>query len=201
MRQKGHTMKMEKILANEGIELRKDFGTRKVMQFRSYDEKSIVGVEINPDTLEIGIHLLKGNCPYVDNLFTALLADKDVRKLILEYQEKGRAKSYKMWHTSGMSGRTDYFITIGNRVAGFTVPDTKHLLHVSCAGKLNEGFGDRESKMYIGDFVELVAYMGWNIQWISPKKLKKKSGVKYIRPHYVEETWGGKYREDVTKLL
>lgn len=194
-------MKMEKILANEGIELRKDFGTRKVMQFRSYDEKSIVGVEINPDTLEIGIHLLKGNCPYVTNLFTALLADKDIRKLILEYQEKGREKSYKMWHTSGMSGRTDYFITIGNIVGRFTVPKTKHLLHVSCADKLNEGFGDRESKMYIGDFVELVAYMGWDIRGISPKKLRKKSGVKYIRPHYVEETWGGKYREDVTKLL
>ena len=194
-------MKMEKILANEGIELRKDFGTRKVMQFRSYDEKSIVGVEINPDTLEIGIHLLKGNCPYVTNLFTALLADKDIRKLILEYQEKGREKSYKMWHTSGMSGRTDYFITIGNIVGRFTVPKTKHLLHVSCADKLNEGFGDRESKMYIGDFVELVAYMGWDIRGISPKKLRKKSGVKYIRPHYVEETWGGKYTEDVTNLL
>lgn len=194
-------MKMEKILANEGIELRKDFGTRKVMQFRSYDEKSIVGVEITPDTLEIGIHLLKGNCPYVTNLFTALLADKDIRKLILEYQEKGREKSYKMWHTSGMSGRTDYFITIGKNVGRFAVPYTKHLLHVSCADKLNEGFGDRESKMYIGDFVELVAYMGWNILGISPKKLRKKSGVKYIRPHYVEETWGGKYREDVTKLL
>ena len=100
-----------------------------------------------------------------------------------------------------MSGRTDYFITIGNSVGGFTVPNTKHLLHVSCAEKLNEGFGDRESKMYIGDFVELVAYMGWNIRGISPKKLRKQSGVKYIRPHYVEETWGGEYREDVTNLL
>lgn len=167
-------MKMEKILANEGIKVRKDFGIRKVMQFRSYDEKSIVGVEITPDTLEIGIHLLKGNCPYVTNLFTALLADKDIRKLILEYQEKGREKSYKMWHTSGMSGRTDYFITIGNSVGRFTVPKTKQLLHVSCADKLNEGFGDRESKMYIGDFVELVAYMGWDIRGISPKKFRKK---------------------------
>ena len=55
--------------------------------------------------------------------------------------------------------------------------------------------------MYIGDFVELVAYMGWTIQGISPKKLRKQSGVKYIRPHYVEETWGGEYREDVTNLL
>lgn len=194
-------MKMEDILKNKGIELRKCFGTRKVMQFRSYDEKSIVGVEIYENTSEIGVHVLKGNCPYVTNLFTALLADKDIRKLILEYQEKGREKSYKMWHTSGMSGRTDYFITTGNTVGGFTVPNTKHLLHVSCADKLNEGFGDRESKMYIGDFVELVAYMGWTIQGISPKKLRKKSGVKYIRPHYVEETWGGEYREDVTNLL
>ena len=50
-------MKMEDILKNKGIELRNCFGARKVMQFRSYDEKSIVGVEIYPDTLEIGIQL------------------------------------------------------------------------------------------------------------------------------------------------
>ena len=116
-------MKMEDILKNKGINyISEEYGVRKTMRFESYDgKKSIVGVEIYEDTLEIGVHVLKGSCPDVVQLFKALLSDKHVRRMIVAYQNKGRVKKYKMWYTSGMSGREDYFITFAYDVSRFLV--------------------------------------------------------------------------------
>lgn len=196
-------MKMEDILKNKGINyISEEYGVRKTMKFESYDgEKSIVGVEIYEDTLEIGVHVLKGSCPDVVQLFKALLSDKHVRRMIVAYQNKGRVKKYKMWYTSGMSGREDYFITFAYDVSGFLVKKTKHLLHISCAGKLNEGFGNRNNRMYIGDFVELLSYIGWDFIGGSRQELRRESGVKYIRPHFIEEMWREEYTTEVSKLI
>ena len=53
---------------------------------------STVGLEVNYFEKKIEVQFLTGTMPYATNLFWALLGDRDVRRLILEYQEKERNK-------------------------------------------------------------------------------------------------------------
>lgn len=159
---------------------------------------SIVGVEINTwdDLIEIK-HLL-GTMPLAKNLFLALLADRDIRRAIKAYQEKGRVQKYKIWHTEGMSGRKDIFMTFSREIGSFAVTRTMHLCHISGFGRLNEGFGE-DDRMYIGDFVEMCKYLGLTDD-MSVKSLRKKAGgVKYIKPQLAEDD--SEFTTEVTKLL
>lgn len=153
-----------------------------------------VGLEVNTWEKTIEVHFLKGSMPYAKNLFWALLADRDVRRLIVGYQECTRREQYKIWSTFGMSGREDIFMTFGNKISGFAMTRTIKLCHISGFGRLNEGFG----KMYIGDFVELVSYMKLT-EDMNVQALRKKAGVKYIRPKFAEEI--SDFSTNVTKLL
>ena len=157
-----------------------------------------VGLEINTFEKTIEVQFLKGSMPYANNLFWALLADRDVRRLIKKYQENERIVPYKIWSTSGMSGREDIFMTLGHKMGGFAKTKTMKLCHISGFGRLNEGFGNKESKMYIGDFVELVVFMGLT-EDMNVKALRKKAGVKYIRPKFAEEI--DDFSTTVTKIL
>lgn len=159
---------------------------------------AIVGLEIDTWEKTIEVRFLKGSMPYAENLFWALLADRDVRRLIKEYQESERTALYKIWSTSGMSGREDIFMTFGYKVGGFATTRTIRLCHISGFGRLNEGFGNKESKMYIGDFVELVAFMGL-AEDMNVHNLREKAGVKYIRPKFAEEIED--FGTEVTKIL
>lgn len=147
---------------------------------------AIVGLEIDTWEKTIEVQFLKGSMPYANNLFLALLADRDVRRLIKEYQDTKRTTRYKMWSSVGMSGREDIFMTFGYELSGFAVTKTKKLCHISGFGRLNEGFGDAKSQMYIGDFVELVVFMGLTDD-MNVRSLRKRAGVKYIRPKFSEE--------------
>ena len=136
--------------------------------------------------------------PYAENLFWALLADRDVRRMIGKYQSEGRTEKYKIWEITGTSGCEDIFITTGRAIGSFAMTRTKNLCHISQFGRLNEGFGDKKSKMYIGDFVELVAFMGLTDE-MRVKTLRKKARVKYVRPKFVEEI--DDFKTEVSKIL
>lgn len=209
-------MRMYEILKSKGIELDEDFCypaqdgcprgglIRKEMQIYSPSSwgtcnatYATIGLEIDTWYNTIKVHFLKGSMPYAENLFWALLADRDIRRLIVKYQESKRDELYKIWMTSGVSGREDYFMTVGQKIGGFATTRTKKLCHISGFGRLNEGFGYK-SKMYIGDFVELVAFMGLT-EDMNVKSLRKKAQVKYIRPKFVEEI--ADFHTTVTKIL
>lgn len=204
-------MKMNDIMNNKGIEINEEHdwnwmnhpakdGTPRWGRIRKEMRISdaTVGLEVNTWDKTIEVHFLKGSMPYAKNLFWALLADRDVRRLIDEYQERTRRDQYKIWSTSGMSGREDIFMTFGYKMGGFATTRTMKLCHISCFGRLNEGFGNKESKMYIGDFVELVAFMGLT-EDMNVQSLRKKAGVKYIRPKFAEEI--SDFDTTVTKIL
>lgn len=159
---------------------------------------STVGLEVNTWDKTVEVHFLKGSMPYANNLFWAMLADRDVRRLIVEYQNSTRKDQYKIWSSTGMSGREDIFMTFGHKMGGFATTRTMKLCHISGFGRLNEGFGNKESKMYIGDFVELCAFMGLT-EDMNVKNLRRKAGVKYIRPKFAEEIED--FGTTVTKIL
>ena len=162
---------------------------------------SIIGIEIDTESSSIKVEFLMGAIPMAENLFLALLADRDVRRLIKEYQEIGRCQGqkYRVWSTTGVSGREDIFLTTGRTVGGVAMTRTIKLCHISQFGKLNEGFGDKDSSMYIGDFVELAVYMGLTDD-MSVKGLRKKAGgVKYLKPKFAEEI--ADFATEVSKIL
>lgn len=160
---------------------------------------SIVGVEIDTESKSIRVDFLKGAMPMAESLFLALLADRDVRRLIKGYQEIGRCQKYRVWSTTGITGREDIFLTTGRTVGGFAITRTIKLCHISQFGKLNEGFGDKDSSMYVGDFVELAVYMGLTDD-MSVKGLRKRAGgVKYLKPKFAEEI--ADFKEEVSKIL
>lgn len=183
-------MKMSEIYKNKGFDTFCSCDGRNVVKkeilllttnFKGEEAKSFVGFKVDAYEKTLSVWHLKGAKPEVDNLFYALLADRDVRRLIKQYQDTGRKYPYKVWRKWGQSYCMDYFITIGKGIGDFLITDTKKLLHVSMEGKLNQGFGDTESSMYIGDFVELCVAMGLTGN-MNRRYLKKLSGVKYILP-------------------
>lgn len=211
-------MRMNEILRRKGIEFSEDgnyetmthpakdgkhrYGLiRKEMRIYSPSvwgagEYSIVGVTIDTWERNISVDLLMGTAPVAENLFLALLADRDVRRLIKEYQSKGRVKKYKIWEKEGVSGCEDIFITIANQKEGFAVTNTKKLCHISMNGRLNEGLRE---KMYIGDFVELVVFLGLTENMRVQDLRKMAGGVKYIIPKFVEEVQD--FCTDVSEIL
>lgn len=162
---------------------------------------SRLGLEINYSQMTVAIYELKGGSPYASDLIQALLSDKDVRRLIRMYQEKGRKNYYKIHHRVGMSGCEDFWIQVGIQNGSFFRKlKSKNLLHISCEGKLNEGWGDEENCMYIGDLVELVKYIGLT-ETMDVKVLRKKSKVKYVKLRYTGYLREKGYTTAVTNLL
>lgn len=165
----------------------------------SNEEYSIVGLEVNTWDNTIGVVHLKGTMPLAKELFWALLADRDVRRLIREYQKKERQEKYKMWDKTGISGCQDIFMTFGDQVGNFAVTRTIKLCHISCFERLNEGFGDENDRMYIGDFVELCVYLGLTKN-MRVRDLRKKAKVKYLLPRLAEEI-DDSYDTKVSQIL
>ena len=155
---------------------------RKEVLFNSESNKSIIGIVIDTINKRITFASLVGCMPNANEFFCALLADRDVRRLIKKYQTTERKDPYRLWKTRGMSGREDYYFTYGQAYKGFAITKTKHLCHISMYGKLSEGLPTLE----IGEFVELMVFMGLTHE-MNPKILRKKARVKYIKPKLAEE--------------
>ncbi len=99
--------------------------------------------------MEIEVEMFTGCNPVANDLFNFVLNDKDVRFFIKKYYQIGRVKPYRINISNGMSGRQDVYINYYDRY-GLEI-DGKHLLHISCAGKIS-GI----KRMYIGDFAEMM---------------------------------------------
>jgi hypothetical protein len=129
-------------------------------------------LRIWPEEKTIEVKMLSGCDPWYKDLLNFVLADKDVRRLIRNYQNSSRIERYAINISSGMSGRQDVYINFydeyGLQIRG------KHLLHISCCDKL---WGI--PKIYVGDLVEAMYTM--NVQ-------PGKTTAKYVKP-YLEPEW------------
>lgn len=160
---------------------------------------STVGIIIDTWEKTIEVIPLIGSMPYVTNLICALLADRDIRRLIIEYQNgEEKTEPFEIWSKVGMSGSEDVFKTTAYTQSGFAVSKTKKICHISCYGRLNEGFGDRKSGMKISDFVELCVFLGLTDD-MNVRSLRKKARVKYIVPRFAEEI--AHFRTSRSKIL
>ena len=92
-------------------------------------------LRIYPDSGEIEVGILHGCDPKVVDLLEFVVADKDVILLIKNYFQKGRKRAYSIRHSFGQSGREDIYINFPDKTG--LIVDGKHLLHVSCFGKVS----------------------------------------------------------------
>lgn len=123
----------------------------------------------------------KGKAPFARDLILLFLSDKDIRKMIRKYQNKGRKEKYRLYRRTGMSGCEDYYIIFAEYFGhSWHEMRRKHLIHISCCNKINE----QMRPMYIGDFAELAA---WLLDCydtssdLSRKELFRLSKAKYIK--------------------
>lgn len=135
---------------------------------------------------KIMVEQISGPAPMARDVILFLLADKDIRYMIRQYQQDGyRQNRFALRETLGISGRMDIYINFYTK-NGCQI-DGKKLLHVSQYGKLNEGW----HTMWIGDFVELVAYImersEASYELSNPKRLRHMSNCKYIKGYFNDD--------------
>ena len=159
----------------------KPFEIDGVESWTKVSRRTLCVLRVFPDEMSFEVAVLKGCNPNVHDLINFVLSDKDVRLLIRKYQQSKRVLPFAINGTAGMSGRVDVFIDFYDEY-GMQV-SSKHLLHVSCYGKV-----DRIKKMYVGDFVEMVHAGNFP---------RFKSSGKYIKP-YLAPDWVG---TDVHKII
>lgn len=125
----------------------------------------------------------KSKAPSMVQGIYALMQDKDVYHMMRRYCQEGfRKNDWVILEFEGMSGCRDYSIQILKYFGGaYRTVQRTHLLHVSCAEKLNEGV----PYIWIGDFVELCNFIG--VQLALPRKyFRRDSRVKYLYEHAYE---------------
>lgn len=177
---------------------------RKEMLFQDYRggriHSATVGVEIDTNCKTIEVHRLD-RLPRANALFWALLADPDVRQMIAEYQETAREIPYEIYFEQitdrGRANGNRFLITYGYKEGGFATTETSCLCFIARSGNL-ASFGNKYRKMAIGDFVELVAFMGLTDD-MDVHSLREKSGVKYIMPTLAEDIES--FTTRVTRIL
>lgn len=136
--------------------------------------RTLCVLRIFPDEMSLEVEVLKGRDPNVTDLINFVLNDKDVMLLIRKYQQSKRVLPFAINGTTGMSGRVDIFIDFYDKY-GLQIKG-KHLLHVSCYGKVGQ-----IKKIYIGDFVEMVYECNFP---------RYKSTGKYIKPYLAPDNVG-----------
>ena len=134
-------------------------------------------LRIYPDSEEIEVGILHGCDPNVVDLLAFVVADKDVTLLIKNYFQKGRKRAYSIRHSFGQSGREDIYINFPDKTG--LIVDGKHLLHVSCFGKVS-GI----KKMYIGDFWEMLMESIENPNSFISRY--RNTTAKYVKPYFAE---------------
>ena len=166
---------------------------------RKGDNYSIVGLTINTITEEIEVNYLDGTMPLFKNLCWAILSDRDVRRLIVEYQKCIRLTPYKIWKEKGLFGGTDICMAFGYEDGGFMRTKTRFICHISSDGRYDNSFKyPYDSRITIGDFVEIAKFMGFTDE-MDRKALRIKAGMKYILPSYEEELRF--FTTEVSKIL
>lgn len=159
----------------------KPFEIDGVESWTKVSRRTLCVLRVFPNDKALEVEVLKGCDPNVGDLINFVLSDKDVRLLIRQYQQSKRVIPFAINGTTGMSGRVDVFINFYDRYGLQT--SGKHLLHVSCYGKV-----ERIKKIYIGDFVEMIYECNFP---------RYKSSGKYIKPYLAPDTVG----TDVHKII
>lgn len=144
-------------------------------------------LRIYPEDEEIEVNIINGCDPFVSDILCFVLKDKDVQILVKYYQQKGRKHPYSIRHAFGQSGREDIYINFPDKTG--LIVKGKHLLHISCFGKIS-GI----KKMYIGDFVEMLAEGILNKSSFISQNFR--CTCKYEKPYFAEEV-----KTKATKLL
>ena len=145
-------------------------------------KKSYGYIYIDTWNKKIGYYHKQGTAPTADLILFGLMVDRDVYRLAKRYTKSERKCKYEIVEKVGQSGCADYFINIYNKF-GYAdiIRERKHLLHISCAGKINQDV----RPMYIGDFVELFKKLVDPdelpfIRKEAKARLRKTYGLKYI---------------------
>lgn len=148
------------------------------------DSRGTAAIIIDQCNRTVDIDLTAGAMPFARDVILFLLSDKDVRLLIRKYQQGKRHELFSIRVSAGFSGRHDIYINYYNKHGLQT--GGKKLLHVSQYGKLNEGW----RKMYIGDFVEMIASLmeqsNSDYDLSNPKRLLSLSGCQYIKGYFCD---------------
>lgn len=143
-------------------------------------------LRIYPETEEIEVKIVSGCDPNVTDLLAFIVADKEVTTLIRYYFQKGRKIPFSIRHSFGQSGREDVYINFTDETG--LIVDGRHLLHVSCFGKVS-GI----KKMYIGDFWEMLMESIKNSD--SFINHYRNTTAKYVKPYFAENA-----RTEVTRV-
>ena len=124
----------------------------------------------------------KGPDPEIQDLLFFLFSDKDIRKLIREYQHRGRKEDYKIdvWSASATKVYINFY-----RRGIFTY--RKHLFDFTCNLKIN-----KIDRIYIGDLVEVMVEFDrqQNSCWLpyidnfSRKWLRSRTTFRYEKCEY-----------------
>ena len=124
----------------------------------------------------------KGPDPEIQDLLFFLFSDKDIRKLIREYQHRGRKEDYKIdvWSASATKVYINFY-----RRGIFTY--RKHLFDFTCNVKIN-----KIDRIYIGDLVEAMVEFDrqQNSCWLpyienfSRKWLRSRTTFRYEKCEY-----------------
>ena len=124
----------------------------------------------------------KGPDPEIQDLLFFLFSDKDIRKLIREYQHRGRKEDYKIdvWSASATKVYINFY-----RRGIFTY--RKHLFDFTCNLKIN-----KIDRIYIGDLVEAMVEFDrqQNSCWLpyidnfSRKWLRSRTTFRYEKCEY-----------------
>ncbi len=146
----------------------------------------------------VGYKHCNGEMPYAYDVLCLMLADKDVRQLIRDYAQSKRKKVYYIDCKEGMSECMDFYIIFPEFFGGeWHIVKRKKLMHVSCFTKINEEI----PLMYIGDFVEMIAYIHkryGGFEQMARKVLFRHSKAKYV---YERKPQLQSYTKTVTHLF
>lgn len=153
---------------------------------------------LNTYSWEIDIENIRGAAPLATDVVLFLLADKDVRLMIKKYQKFGERKYPFKIRQKDSSYNLNYDIYInfyndlGIQIGG------KKLMHVSQYGKLNYGW----TKMWVGDFVEIVAFMlhrtGKRSEMACPKIIRRENSCRYCKVYWDED---GSASTEISKII
>ena len=108
---------------------------------------------LNGDT--VAVKHISGADVHYWSLLKFILQDKDLKMMIRDFTMNGHRKNpCHIYEKFGVSGCSDVYVDICTACADkYVVSSSKHLLHISCFGKIHE-----LPEMWIGDFIELVAH-------------------------------------------
>lgn len=163
----------------------------------SKNHHSIVGFKLDTYEKKIKINVIKGCDPNYNDLFYALLYDRDVLRCIKQMYEKDEDKFleyHKIFEKSGMSGSSDIFISKASAVDQFVSISTKKVLHISCYDKINHMMPELE----IVELVILANFLGFR-DISNRKELRKKAKFSYVFPRLIEEL--DDFEREVPKIL